>query len=178
MNQGSWRRDIVVGMIGWAVMCTVGPVVIQHREMTPITLQTLVLFFFSILGGPRVGAIVSVGYMICAWSGLPVGAGYMVVKGYLHIGFFFGLIIAAILLGSLAQTDFFTRSWTQILLWLLGHAVVLCIGVMGMSRFHPDAWKQLNYLMPGALVKSALGALLVQAFRKLIDARNKKSIQL
>ena len=82
------------------------------------------------------------------------------------------------MVGSLSKAEFFRKSWTQIFLWLMGHAIVLCIGLMGMTRFNPDAWQQLEYLMPGALVKSALGALLVQAFRKLMEARDKKSLQL
>lgn len=176
MIVSSRRRDTLVGLIGCVVMCVVGPLVVQHSDMTPITLQTLVLFFFSILGGPWVGAIVSVGYVVCSLLGLPVGAGYSVVEGYLHLGFFFGFMFAAILLGSLAQMVVFRRSWTQIFLWLLGHAIVLFIGLLGMSRFNPDAWQQLEYLLPGALVKSALGALMVQSFRKLMEARDKKSI--
>jgi biotin transporter BioY len=178
MNQGVVRQEILIGIVGFVVMCVLGPAVIQHDEMTPITLQTLVLFFFAILGGAKVGAMVAIGYVICAFLGLPVGAGYSVVKGYLHLGFFFGFIIAAIMVGSLSSAAFFRKSWTQTLLWLMGHAIVLCIGLIGMTRFNPDAWQQMEYLMPGALVKSALGALLVQAFRKLMEAREKKSIQL
>ena len=92
MKQGGVRQEILIGMAGWVVMCVLGPAVIQHDEMTPITLQTLVLFFFAILGGARIGAVVAIGYLICVFLGLPVGAGYTVVKGYLHLGFFFGLV--------------------------------------------------------------------------------------
>lgn len=171
------RGNITMGMIGVSVMCLLGPMVIEHNEMTPITLQTLVLFFFAILWGAKVGGLVATGYVLCSLSGLPVSAGYSVSHGFLHLGFFFGFIVAAVTVGSLANVEFFKKSWTQIILWLLGHAIVLCLGLAGMSRFNPDAWQQLEYLMPGALVKSALGALLVQAFRKLMEAREKKSIQ-
>jgi len=176
MLEGSWRRDAVMGAVGLVAMCIVGPMIIQHEEITPITLQTLVLFFFAIIGGARVGALVSLGYLVCCLSGLPVAAGFTVSKGYLHLGFFFGFVIAAIAVGSLASLEFFRKSWSQILLWLVGHTMVLFLGLLGMSRFNPDAWQQLQYLMPGALVKCALGALLVQAFRKLMEVRDKKSI--
>lgn len=176
MVEGSWSGDALMSSVGVLAMCLVGPMIIQHEEITPITLQTLVLFFFAIIGGARVGAIVSIGYLVCSLSGLPVSAGFTVSKGYLHLGFFFGFVISAIAVGSLAHLEFFKKSWTQILLWLVGHTIVLFFGLLGMSRFNPDAWQQLQYLMPGALVKCALGALLVQAFRKLMEVRNKNSI--
>ena len=169
--------NVLVSMIGIAAMCGIGPMMIQQGEMTPITLQTLVLFFLAILGGARVGAMVSLGYVCLSLWGLPVSAGYAVSKGYLHLGFYFGFIVSSIMVGSLAEIDFFRKSWTQIILWMLGHSVVLIFGLIGLSRFNPDAWSQLEYLLPGAVVKSAVGALLVQSFRKLIEIRERKLLQ-
>jgi biotin transporter BioY len=93
-----------------------------------------------------------------------------------HGGFFFGFLAASLVCGYLAETEMFSKAMPSILNWVLGHLIILLFGGLWLSQLDPEGWQEkLTSLLPGAIIKSAFGALLLQLVIRFMKGR--KSIQ-
>lgn len=165
--------------IKWAIVLTlqmlVGPLVIDLKGEMPITLQSLVILFGAIAFGWRIGAASALAYIIAGGIGLPVFAGHLSgfdkVLGQ-HGGFFFGFIASTLVCGYLAETPVFNKALPSILNWVLGHIIILVMGGLWLSQLDPMGWQEkLTSLLPGAIIKSAFGALIVQLIVRFMKGR-------
>jgi len=148
--------------------------VLNVKGTMPITLQSLVVLLGSIAYGWRIGIISILIYIISGALGLPVFAGYnsgvdalLGPFGGLLLGpfggFFFGFIAAVIICGFLAEKASFQKAIPAMMIWLLGHGIILLLGIVWLSAFDPEGWYvKLKSLIPGALIKSVVGALIIQ----------------
>lgn len=162
-------------LISLVLTCLLGPLVIDLRDEMPITLQTFIILLCAILFGWKVGASSVVLYIIAGAVGLPVFSDYHhgldVICGP-HGGFFFGFIFAAVITGYLASLEAFQKSLSILLLWVVGHGVILLAGFLWLAQMNNNWMEILQRLAMGALIKSALGALIVQLIMRYLKGRS------
>ena len=153
------------------VRFAVGPV--------PITGQTLGVLLLAAAGGRRLGVATVVAYLGLGLAGLPLfaggGAGVATLGGT-TAGYLAGFIVAAVLVGALAERFGTTRPLAVAGAMLLGTLVIYLFGVAWLSRFAPDlgtaiAWGIAPFVV-GDLLKVLLAtALLPVATRWLTPPR-------
>jgi biotin transport system substrate-specific component len=174
---------LIDGIIKWLIalglQIAFGPVVIDVQGEMPITLQSFVVLLGAIAFGWRIGTAAVVTYIVAGGLGFPVFAGHHAGWGIIvgqHGGFFFGFIAASLICGYLAETEMFSKALPSILNWVLGHLLILLLGGLWLSQLDPMGWQEkLTSLLPGAIIKSAFGALLLQLVIRFMKGR--KSIQ-
>lgn len=162
--------------ISTLLICLIGPIVLRMQGELPITLQTFVILLVSISFGWRIGLISTLFYVLIGIAGVPVFTGYNSgIKPILSAngGFYFGFIAAALITGMMTEWKAFQKPLTSILLWCIGHIIILGMGITWVSKFNP-VWKQILIdALPGALIKSAVGALLIQILFRIFRGREK-----
>ena len=183
------------------LLCTLAPMKLESQGMLPITLQSLIVLFGGIAFGWRIGFLATLIYIGLGISGLPVFAGY--TSGIRSLmgpygGYFFGFLIASLLVGYLAESNAlyqsihrgvlsivsrrsrqpqnaqhsgwiaFSEQTATLLIWMLGHAIILACGLYWTYQMVRSDWKEeLNFLLPAAAIKSAFGALVTVVIQKL-----------
>lgn len=167
-------RALILVAVGTALL-TLSAKTSLPLPYVPMTLQTLVVLMIGAFYGRRLGVATIIAYLAECAVGLPVLAGP--VGGLAPLmgptaGYLAGFVIAAFVVGSLAE-----RGWDASVLRLfaamaIGHAVILALGfgwlAFGMGLGAERAW--LVGVLPfiaASIVKNALGATLVPALRRL-----------
>jgi biotin transport system substrate-specific component len=175
-SQKAFVDALIKVLISLFLLFTIAPYRIEIPGDTPITLQTLVILFVAIGFGWKIGIISVMLYILGGAAGMPVFAGY---KGGANIlfgpygGFFFGFIAASLICGFLAEMEAFRKPITAILNWLLGHVVIVLLGAIWLMRLDPGWQTKINDMLPGALIKSAVGALLIQLVIRFFSKKSK-----
>jgi biotin transport system substrate-specific component len=127
----------------------------------PITLQSLVVVLAGAWLGSRFGTGAVVAWLGLAAAGLPVLAGGKAgLPDFAEpsAGFLLALPLAALLAGS------WRRDWQRLptLGLMLGcHALLLAVGGLWIALAGGNALAVITPLLPGALLKSALAALIL-----------------
>lgn len=172
-----WRGTILV-FLGTALL-TLSAKVNLPLPYVPMTLQTLVVLMIGAAYGSWLGTATVIAYLAEGAMGFPVFAGP--VGGLAPLmgptaGYLFGFVAAAFVTGGLAE-----RGWDRSMARLfaamaLGHIIILAAGfawlAFGVGLGAGKAW--LVGIVPfiaGTLVKTALGAALLPAARRLADHR-------
>lgn len=172
-------RAVLLVAIGTALLAVSAKINLP-LPYVPMTMQTLVVLMIGAAYGWRLGTATILAYLAEGALGLPVFAGP--VGGLAPLmgptaGYLAGFLPAAFIAGWLAERGW-DRSVTALLsAMLLGHFVILAMGfgwlAYGLNLGADKAW--LVGVVPflaGSLVKSALGALLCPAVRRVADRRN------
>jgi biotin transport system substrate-specific component len=172
--------DVVIKwLIIVGIQVSLGPIIIDIKGEMPITLQSFVVLLGSMAFGWRIGTAAVVTYIIAGGIGFPVFAGHHAGWGIIvgqHGGFFFGFITGALVCGFLAETPMFSKAMPSILNWVLGHLIILFLGGFWLSQLDPLGWQEkLTSLLPGAIIKSAFGAMLIQLIVRFM--KGKKAIR-
>lgn len=172
-------RSVILVAFGTALL-TLSAKVNLPLPYVPMTLQTLVVLMIGAAYGRRLGTATVLAYLAEGAMGLPVFAGP--VGGIAPLvgptaGYLFGFIAGALVTGWLAE-----RGWDRSVVRLfaamtIGHVVILAAGfgwlAFGMKLGVEKAW--LVGIVPfiaGSLIKSALGATLLPAIRRMAGPRN------
>ncbi len=167
--------------ISVALLLTLGPVMLDIKGTIPITLQSFVVLFTAIAFGWQIGSIATLIYIIAGVSGLPVFAGYTSDLDKLFGpfgGFFFGFIASAVICGFIAEKEGYQKPIPAMMLWFLGHAIILLLGIIWLSRFDPLGWKEkLESVIPGSVIKSVVGALIIQLVIKFYRREKKRAFE-
>ena len=104
----------------------------------PITAQTLVVLLIGMTYGARLGGITIVIYLVEGIFGLPVFAGgssgFAVLAGPTG-GYLFGFLIAAIVMGYIAEKGVGRTILSTICAMLIGNFVIYFFGVWWLSAF-------------------------------------------
>jgi biotin transport system substrate-specific component len=164
--------DFVIKLlISLLLLAFIAPYRIEIKGETPITLQTLVILFVAIGFGWRLALPAVLIYIAAGTLGLPVFAGYTSGAKALtgpYGGFIFGFVAATIVCGYLAELDVFNKSTTAILNWFLGHLIIVLFGTLWLMQLDPLWQTRIADLLPGALIKSVTGALIIHLIRRFM----------
>ncbi len=144
----------------------------------PITGQTLAVLLIGALLGRRRGALAVVVYIGQGVLGLPVFAGG--AAGWARLagptgGYLVGFVLAAYVVGLLAERGWDRRPATTVAAMALGNAVIYACGLVWLSGFVGGMDKALTLGMTpflvGDLLKIALAAVLLPAGWKVLGRR-------
>ncbi len=146
--------------------------------LVPITGQTLGVFLVgATLGSHR--AVLSLGlYLLEGSMGLPVFAGG--AAGPVHLfgptgGYLFGFVVAAYVIGWLAERGWDRSMGRVALMFIVGETIILGLGSLVLARFIglERAWLGgVLPFLPGDALKALLAALLLPTARKAADSRS------
>ncbi|MFK7995639.1 MAG: biotin transporter BioY [Granulosicoccus sp.] len=132
---GAWARAVTVVIVGSLLLTASAKLSIPFVPV-PMTLQTLVVLCLGMVLGPRLGAAAVLAYLAQGAMGLPVFAGtpekgigiaYMLqhTGGYLV-----GFVVAAFVVGLLAQRRWDRSMLTTIAAMLIGNAIIYTFGLL------------------------------------------------
>ena len=145
----------------------------------PFTGQTFAVLMIGALYGARLGGICLISYVLAGAAGLPVfsnfGSGLVFVSGPTG-GYLIGFIVAAFIVGLLAQNGWDRRVWTTILAMLIGNVIIYAFGLFWLSCLVGLSSKVLAVgLYPfvlGDVLKTALAAAILPSGWKLLEHIN------
>ena len=167
----STTRDIGL-VIGGSVFIALLSQVQIPLQPVPITGQTLAVFLVALSLGWRLGSAAVGLYLLEGALGLPVLAGFS--GGIAKFagptgGFLIGFLVAALIVGWLAE-----RGWTKNVLltaaaMLIGTALIYALGLAWLQQFTGAKTLELGLypFIPGDLIKAALAAVLLPSAWKL-----------
>jgi len=177
-NRSGLLRSVILVALGTALL-TLSAKVNLPLPYVPMTLQTLVVLVIGAAYGWRLGSLTIVAYLAEGALGLPVFASP--VGGLAPLlgptaGYLYGFVAAALVTGWLSE-----RGWDRSVPLLFiamgfGHLIILAAGfgwlAFGKKLGVDKAWLVgVAPFIAASLVKNALGATLVPAFRRLLDRR-------
>ncbi len=174
----AWLYDAACIMAGSLFVALSAQVTLRLPfSPVPVTGQTLAALLVGAALGSRRGALALLAYVAEGLVGIPVFAGG--AAGFARLlgptgGYLAGLVLAAYVVGWLAERGWDRRPGTTALAMLAGNAVVYAFGLAWLSRFvgagHVLAAGLLPFI-PGDLLKVALAAGLLPGAWKLINRR-------
>lgn len=139
----------------------------------PITGQSLAVLIVGFFLGWRGGFFALLIYLLIGAAGAPVFAeqssGLEVLTGNSG-GYLFGFLMAATLIGYLAERNYADNFFKSIFMMTLGTLVILFFGVSYLSYLYDFEFAVQNGLLPfieGATVKMVLAAIVAFAISKL-----------
>jgi len=170
-------RNIVVVLVG-SILLTLSAKLSLPFYPVPMTLQTLVVLCLGMALGPRLGAAAVLAYLAQGAMGLPVFAGtpekgigiaYMLgtTGGYL-----LGFVVAAFVVGKLAQRAWDRSMFTTIAAMLIGNAIIYLFGLLWLGSLvgwdkPVIAWGMTPFLL-GDLAKTLIAAALLPAIWRFL----------
>ncbi len=136
----------------------------------PFTLQSLVAISAGAIYGHRSAVLAICIYLLVGLGGLPVFSGETAGIEYFKankVGFLLGFIAAGFAGGYTANLGWGKKISNGLLLMFVGHAFLIFIGLAGIYIFSANPISLFGIFMgilPGALLKSALGAWMLKLF--------------
>ena len=161
-------RAIVLMGVGTALL-TLSAKVQVPLPYVPMTLQTLVVLIIGASYGWRLGGATVGLYLMQGAVGMPVFAGPTAGIGYFRGptgGFLFGFLVAAIVMGFMAERGWDRSLLRVIVMMSVGHALIFVAGLAQLSLVMPfaKAWTVgAAPFVAATLVKTALAVALMQA---------------
>lgn len=160
--------------IGVAFLALLAQVRIEVGPV-PITGQTLGVLLLGAAAGARLGVATTLAYLMVGAAGLAVftggGAGLATLTGT-TAGYLVGFVVAAALVGALAERGWTATAPRAFAAMVLGNAVIYAFGVAWLAQLAPDlttaiAWGVTPFLVGDALKVAVATALLPLATRAL-----------
>lgn len=144
----------------------------------PLTGQTLGVLLLAAAGGRRLGVATVVAYLGLGLAGLPLFAGGgagLATLGGTTAGYLVGFVVAAALVGAIAERHGTQRALPVAGAMLLGTLAIYAFGVAWLMRFAPDlptavAWGLTPFVLGDALKIALATVLLPWATRWLAPA--------
>jgi biotin transport system substrate-specific component len=177
-NRSGLLRSMILVAAGTALL-TLSAKVNLPLPYVPMTLQTLVVLMIGAAYGWPLGSATLVAYLAEGALGLPVFAGPAGGLAPLlgpTAGYLFGFVAAAFVTGWLSERGW-DRSVPRLFIAMgLGHIIILAAGfawlAFGVKLGVEKAWLVgVAPFIAASLIKNALGATLVPAFRRMLDRR-------
>lgn len=164
-------------LLSTVFLAVVGPLSIPTGDV-PITLQSLLVLFFPLIFGWKIGFSSVLVYLILGGVGMPVLSDYS--SGFDKFagptgGFLFGFLAAAVICGFLAEKVTDKKALMFFLLLVLGHLIILLMGfgwLWTVKPFPADWQGEVGYLLPGLAIKCAAGVLLFQLLLRATTNKN------
>jgi biotin transport system substrate-specific component len=168
--------DAVFTLLAVIAMSLLGDITFDDADNIPITLQSLLVVFFGLLFGLRIGVASVIIYLLVGGLGLPVflngDSGLIPFEGT-RGGFLLAFPIGALIAGAASEwaatTDFSKRFSfiTGAVILLLSQSVILLLGSIWANALRPNTLLIEDYI-PGLLVKTALGTILFVIFGRIL----------
>ncbi len=169
LEKRGWRWPISA-LVTLVCLGSLGPIVIDLEQGLPLSLQSLLVCWLPLMLGWRAGVSGVLAYVALGVAGVPIFAGYNggpdILSGPTG-GYLMGMPVAALVLGAMAEALPENASDRERYLrigagMILGHIVILVMGIPWQMKFAPDLDVQalLERLARPALLKCALGLLL------------------
>lgn len=167
-------RNAALALLGSLLVAGAAQINVPLQPV-PMTLQTLAVLSVGAALGARLGAAALVLYMLEAAVGLPVLAE---MKGGLPVllgptgGYVVGFVIAAGVVGWLAERGFDRNVFRMLVAMLIGAAVLYVPGLLWLSGFVGGFEKAVAVgftpFLLGDLIKAAIAAVAFPAIWKLL----------
>jgi biotin transport system substrate-specific component len=181
-DRALWRVVLVVA--GSLLLALVAQVAIPlPGTPVPVTGQTFGVLLFGATLGARLGAVTALLYLVEGVVGGPLGVNVFAPGASVGLarlegptgGFLIGFVLAAFVVGYLADRGWDRRVWSAVVVMLVGEIVIYAVGLPWLSRFVP-AQKVLDAgLFPfvvGDLYKVALAALALPGAWRVVGRRS------
>ena len=165
-------RTILLALVGSALLAVSAKIQIPFWPV-PMTMQTFAVLLIGITYGSRLGAATVALYLAEGAAGLPVfaGGGGIAYLAGPTAGYLFGFVIAAALVGWLAEHGWDRKASTTAAAMLLGNLVIYLSGLLWLGTIvgygKVFAVGMLPFL-PGDVLKLALAAAILPAVWRLI----------
>jgi biotin transport system substrate-specific component len=147
----------------------------------PVTGQTFVVLMLGALFGSYRGALTMLAYLVEGVLGLPVFTG---ITGAAALfgptgGYLVGFVVAAYIVGRLAEMGWDRRAWTAVAAMLIGDAVLLAFGFVWLTLLLADVKTAfiagLVVFVPGDILKITLAAAILPVGWKLMNRLGNKN---
>ncbi len=170
-----WRWALVLG--GSALVALAAQVSVPLPfSPVPVTGQTFAVLLVGAALGARLGAYALLAYLGEGIIGLPVFAPGGGLSGLARLvgptgGYLVGFIVAAFVVGALAERGWGRRLWTSVLAMLVGSVAIYVFGLAWLVKFvGPERVlvAGLFPFIPGDLVKLVLAALALPAAWRVV----------
>jgi len=178
-NSQRWVRNIVVVLIGTAFLALSAKISVPFYPV-PMTLQTLVVLSIGMLLGPRLGALTIIAYLAQGAMGLPVfqgtpekGIGLAYMMGPTG-GYLIGFVVAAFVVGLLAQRHWDRSPISTIAAMFIGNAVIYAFGLVWLGSLLGWDKPILAWGMQPFLVGDFVKILIAAAVLPLLWKREKR----
>jgi biotin transport system substrate-specific component len=180
------QDDLILSLLSFVTLVLLGHIQLDLVEGLPITLQSLLVVLFPLMFGVRVGVIFVCAYLLAGGLGAPIFAGNE--SGWDHFlgatgGFLLSFPIAALISGvagemahkipSLNRLTFITGA----VILFVSQVIILLLGIGWMdalSHTSFDFTAKITSLMPGLLVKTALGTIVFVLIGRILNNLNSK----
>ncbi len=171
----AWAYDVLLVVAGSVLIAASAKVSIAlPRNLVPITGQTFAVLLIGALYGSRRGVATVLAYLAEGAAGIPVFAGKGAGVAYLMGptgGYLIGFVVAAGIVGWLAQRGWDRRFGTTAVAMTLGTIAIFLCGMSWYAAFvgplQVFAGGLLPFL-PGAIVKIILAAALLPSGWKVL----------
>jgi biotin transport system substrate-specific component len=174
---GGLVRSIAL-VVGGAVFVGLSAQVIIPLPFTPVplSLQTFSVLLVGAVLGSRRGLISMALYLVAGTAGVPWFAEHRSGWGFASFGYIVGFVVAAWLVGLLAERGADRRFGRSIGLMVLGNLVIYLFGVAGLLTFTPldlggALTKGVLPFLSGDAIKILAAAALLPAAWKLVSRR-------
>jgi biotin transporter BioY len=143
----------------------------------PRTLQTFVVLASGLLFGSRIGASSQLAYLLAGLAGIPWfsrggGMSYVMSPTF---GYLLGFVVAAYIVGKLAEAGFDKKFAGAILAMLAGSAIIYLFGLLWLSKFVPASGLMAVGFYPfliGDLLKIVAAGIVLPLVWKTLKAQN------
>ncbi len=175
------KLDFLIKLcIGVLSICIIAPFTWEVSETVKVMFGSLMICIIPAVFGWRIGGLAALIYVILGAIGLPVFAGH---QGGIHYfiptfsqghsqatGYLYGYVMAAFLLGFLAEKLESIQIIKSLGLFVLAHIIILGLGFWHISQIPGSDFKllpELKSLFPSFCIKAGLFLILLQ----MIDRR-------
>lgn len=172
----SLLRDMLF-VVGASVLLAISAHV-QIPGPLPLTMQTFVVVLVAAALGSKRGTAAVLAYLAQGAAGLPVFAHGTAGLAYFAgptAGYLLGFVVAAFVVGALAERGWDRRFSTAIVTFLVGHLVILSIGFVWRSAFVGPVIAAADGFvktLPGMLVKTVLAAMVLPVAWRLVGRKD------
>lgn len=171
----SVMRDVIL-VLGASVLLALSAHV-QIVSPLPLTMQTFVVVLIAAALGSRRGALAIMAYLAEGAAGLPVFARGTAGPAYFlgdTTGYLIGFVVCAFVVGRLAEAGWDRRVLTALLVFAIGHLLILACGFVWRAAYVGPAMAAYEGFIataPGMIVKSILAAMVLPLAWKLTGRR-------
>jgi len=175
--RGGIAKMALAAVLGSALLAISAKVQVPFYPV-PMTLQSMVIMVLGMAYGSRLAAATVLLYLAEGLAGLPVFAGAGAGPAYMMgptAGYLVGFVVAAFVIGWLAERGWDRTPVKAVTAMAIGHALLFVPGVawlavlFGMDKAIAVG---LTPFLAASLLKTALGAALMQAAWKVVARRS------
>lgn len=173
-------RDVIL-VVGASVLLALSAHV-QIVSPLPLTMQTFVVVLIAATLGSRRGALAVMAYLAEGAAGLPVFARGTAGPAYFlgdTTGYLIGFVACVFVVGRLAEAGWDRRFLTAVLVFAIGHVLILACGFIWRSAYVGPATAAYDGFIstaPGMIVKTILAAMVLPLAWKLTGRRDRATV--